>query len=103
MRGGGGRRALMSGSDVTSAVSRQDAAMCHTGEGMGWDWGGGGLKRFVCQHESCPCACVHGAPRREQKHIDDVVSSFGILLLRLLAKNAIVGISYVTIKRRCKL
>lgn len=67
---GGGHRALMSGDDVTSAVSRQDAAMCHTGEGMGV---GGGLKRFVCQHESCPCACVHGAPRREQKHIDDVV------------------------------
>lgn len=33
--GGGGYRAEMSCSDVTSAVSRQDAAMCHTDERRG--------------------------------------------------------------------
>lgn len=33
MGGGGVYRAVMSSSDVTSAVSRQDAAMCHTNEG----------------------------------------------------------------------
>lgn len=90
--GGGARRALMSGSDVTSAVSRQDAAMCHTGEGLG----GGDLKRFVCQHESCLCACVHGAPRREQNTLM-TLWLFGILLPRLLAK------TYLNLKQRCKL
>lgn len=33
MGGGGVYRAVMSSSDVTSAVSRQDAAMCHTDKG----------------------------------------------------------------------
>lgn len=59
--GGGGYRAEMSCSDVTSAVSRQDAAMCHTHERRGrmgrklnvWQ----GKKKFLSKRSFICASC----------------------------------------------
>lgn len=81
VRGGEGRRirAARSSSDVTSAVSSQDAAMCHTGEG--------GPKRFVCQHESRLFACVHRVPCSRRNDVDNILLSCLSAKMQLWAFN----------------